>query len=137
LLSLSPDSSVPSPLSLSPLYSLTAQREHAEQLEKETLTFRPSLVTSPRVRSPSPQRDRGSGERGTKTRTIDVMSPEGEGQEGEGESNTTPLRHLYNLGSRDGDSDGEGEGAEAEEGPRSGSPQRSPHKDAPLPFYER
>jgi hypothetical protein len=110
-----------------------AQREHAEQLEKETLTFRPSLVTSPRVRSPSPQR-------GNRV-TVDVMSPTGEGGGG---GDTTPMRPLYNLGS------GEIDEQSLPEDPSSSailiphphstvSPtqqQQSPHKET-IPFYER
>lgn len=66
------------------VFIFVAQREHAEQVEKEALTFRPSLATTttPRARSPSPKRERSSLELSTSNISSD----------------TTPLRPNYHLG---------------------------------------
>jgi hypothetical protein len=59
-----------------------------EQAEQEYLTFHPSLATSNRPRSPSPQRNRAGQE--CLNSSIDVSHSN---------VDSTPLKPKYNLGS--------------------------------------
>lgn len=68
-------------------------REHFEQAEKEVLTFRPSLATGNRPRSPSPQR--GKSQHHPPQQQQDSIS--GHSEEN-GEVDNTPLKPIYNFG---------------------------------------
>ena len=69
-------------------------REHFEQAEKETFTFRPSLVTGQRARSPSPQRVKSQHQQQQQQQEFQEVEHYHEN----GEVDNTPLKPIYHFG---------------------------------------